>query len=60
MSTTSAEKIWVTEDNSGSVGVTVMSLGAGEWTFFPYASNDNLWCNSASGAPVIEYGIFEV
>jgi len=59
-SSTSGEKIWVTEDNSGSVGVTVMCLGAGEWTFFPYAANDNLWCNSATGTPVLEYGIFEV
>ena len=59
-STTSAEKIWLSEDNSGSVGQTIGVLGAGEWAFFPYASNDNFWCNSASGAPVIEYGIFEV
>lgn len=60
MSSTGAEKIWLTEDNGGSVGVTIGCLGAGEWCFFPYASNDNFWCNSASGTPVLEYGIFEV
>ena len=60
MSTTSAEKIWITEANGTALGQTMMCLGAGEWTFFPYAANDNIWCNSASGAPVLEYGIFEV
>ena len=60
MSTTSAEKIWVTEANGSALGQTMMCVGAGEWTFFPYAANDNLWCNAASGTPVIEYGIFEV
>ena len=59
-SSDAAEKIIVAEDNSGSVGQTFAVLGAGEYMFFPYAGNDNLWVEAASAAPVVEYGIFEV
>ena len=59
LSTDAAEKMVVAEDNSGSVGQTFAMLGSGEWMFFPYGGNDSIWVESASGAPVVEYAIFE-
>jgi len=55
-----AEKLIFSEDNGGAAGEIFMSLGAEEWAFFPYADNDYLWVEAASGTPVLEYGIFEV
>ena len=60
MSTTSAEKIEISEDHGGVAGRAFANLGAGEWTLFPYSDNDSLWVDAASGTPIIEYGIFEV
>ena len=54
-----AEKIVIKEDSSGSVGSAFAVLGPNEWMFFPYGENDYLWVDAASGAPVIEYAIFE-
>jgi hypothetical protein len=60
MSSTSAEVIRVYEDNGGATGAKFLALGAGEWAFFPYTDNDFIWVDTASGTPVLEYGIFEV
>jgi hypothetical protein len=60
MSTTSAEHIRIYEDNGAAVSHKFANLGAGEWAFFPYADNDLIWVDTASGTPVLEYGIFEV
>tara|TARA_R110001606_G_scaffold310893_1_gene457847 strand:+ start:248 stop:631 length:384 start_codon:yes stop_codon:yes gene_type:complete len=59
LSTDAAEKIVIKEDSSGSVGSAFAVLGPNEWMFFPYGENDYLWVDAASGAPVIEYAIFE-
>ena len=60
MSTDSSEHIRIYEDNGAAVSHKFANLGAGEWAFFPYADNDLIWVDSATGAPVLEYGIFEV
>jgi len=59
-SSTSAEKIMIKPENSGSAGPTFAILGAGEFLLIPYAGNDYIWTEAASGTPVLEYGIFEV
>ena len=59
-SATSDEHIRVYEDNGAAVSHKFANLGAGEWAFFPYTDNDLIWVDSATGAPVLEYGIFEV
>ena len=60
MSTTTGENIRAYEDNSGSTGAKFISLGPGEWAFFPYTDNDFIWIDAAAGTPVVEYGVFEV
>jgi hypothetical protein len=60
LSADSLEKIQLLEDNGGAAGNLFSILGSGEWAFFPYAENDYLWISSASGTPVLEYGVFEV
>ncbi len=37
-----------------------MTLGAGEFAFFPWAATYNLHVDAASGAPTLEVGVFEV
>ena len=37
-----------------------MTLGAGEFAFFPWASTYNLHVDAASGTPTLEVGVFEV
>ena len=59
-SSASAEHIRIYEDNGAAVSHKFANLGAGEWAFFPYADNDLIWVDSATGTPVLEYGIFEV
>ena len=36
-----------------------MTLGAGEFAFFPWAATYNLHVDAASGTPTLEVGIFE-
>ena len=37
-----------------------MTLGAGEWAFFPWATAVDLYADAASGTPTLEVMIFEV
>ena len=37
-----------------------MTLGAGEFAFFPWAATYNLHVDAASGTPTLEVGVFEV
>lgn len=37
-----------------------MTLGAGEWAFFPWATAVDLFADAASGTPTLEVMIFEV
>ena len=41
-------------------GDTYMTLGPGEFAFFPWATLVDLMADAASGTPVLEVGIFEV
>mgnify|MGYP003659830704 FL=1 len=59
-SSTTDQHIRVYEDNGAAVSHKFANLGAGEWAFFPYTDNDLIWVDSATAAPVLEYGIFEV
>ena len=60
ISVTQDEIIRAYEDSGGSTGPKFLALGAGEWAFFPYADNDFLWVDAATGTPVLEYCVFEV
>ena len=55
-STTANEIITIEKADAGDEYLT---LGAGEFAFFPWASEVDLFADSATGTPVLEVGIFE-
>ena len=55
-STTANEIITIEKADSGDEYLT---LGAGEFAFFPWASEVDLFADAATGTPVMEVGIFE-
>ena len=56
-SATAAEIIHIRVGATDSADV--MSLGAGEFTIFPWSSDENLVYDAASGTPVLEVMIFQ-
>ena len=42
-----------------SIVIIFMTLGAGEFAFFPWAATYNLHVDAASGTPTLEVGVFE-
>jgi hypothetical protein len=56
-STTAAEIIHIRSDATGSADI--MSLGAEEFAFFPWSSDEDLVYDAASGSPVLEVMIFQ-
>ena len=58
LSSTSAEKIYIRLGATGSANV--LELGAGEFTFFPWASDEDLVYDADSGTPTLEVMLWEV
>lgn len=56
MSTTANEIITIEKSDGGDEYLT---LGAGEFAFFPWASTVDLFADAAAGTPTLEVGIFE-
>tara|TARA_R100000808_G_C2139513_1_gene147410 strand:+ start:856 stop:1224 length:369 start_codon:yes stop_codon:yes gene_type:complete len=56
-STTAAEIIHIRSGGTGDADV--MSIGAGEWAFFPWSSDEDLNYDAASGTPVLEVYVFQ-
>tara|TARA_R110000787_G_scaffold59432_2_gene134698 strand:- start:333 stop:704 length:372 start_codon:yes stop_codon:yes gene_type:complete len=56
-SSTAAEIIHIRSD--GLAHADIMSLGAGEFAFFPWSSDEDLVYDAASGTPVLEVIIFQ-
>ena len=58
LSSTSAEKIYIRSGATGSANV--LEIGAGEFTFFPWASDEDLVYDADSGTPTLEVMLWEV
>jgi len=58
LSSTGAEKIFIRLGATGSANV--LELGAGEFAFFPWASDEDLVYDADSGTPAMEVLLFEV
>ena len=56
-STDAAEIIHIRSDATGSADI--MSLGAEEFAFFPWSSDEDLVYDAASGTPVLEVLLFQ-
>ena len=56
-STDAAEIIHIRSDATGSADI--MSLGAEEFAFFPWSSDEDLAYDAASGSPVLEVLVFQ-
>jgi len=57
LSTTTAEKIFIRSGATGSANI--LTLEAGEFTFFPWSSDEDLVYDADSGTPVMEIMLFE-
>jgi len=57
MSSTTAERIDIRATTGGT---DIIQLGAGEWTFIPWAGAHDLAYDAASGTPVMEVLLWEV
>jgi hypothetical protein len=58
LSSTTAEKIFIRLGATGSANV--LELGAGEFAFFPWTSDEDLVYDADSGTPTLEFMLFEV
>ena len=58
LSSTTAEKIYIRLGATGSANV--LEVGAGEFAFFPWASDEDLVYDADSGTPTLELMLFEV
>tara|TARA_R100000458_G_C8274967_1_gene249985 strand:- start:473 stop:844 length:372 start_codon:yes stop_codon:yes gene_type:complete len=56
-STTGAEIIHIRSGGTGDADI--LSLGAGEFAFFPWSSDEDLNYDAASGTPVLDVLIFQ-
>ena len=56
-SSVAAEIIHIRSDATSSADI--MSIGAGQFAFFPWSSDENLGYDAASGSPVLEVLIFQ-
>ena len=56
LSTTAAEIITIEKADGGDE---YMTLGAGEFAFFPWASEVDLFADAAQGTPVLEVRIYQ-
>ena len=56
-STTTAEIIHIRSGATDSADI--MSLGAGEFAFFPWSSDEDLVYDAATGTPVLEVMVFQ-
>ena len=57
LSSTAAEKIFIRSGGTGDANI--ITLGAGEWTFFPWSSDENLNYDADSGTPILEILVFQ-
>ena len=58
LSSTAAEKIYIRSGATGSANI--LTLKPEEFTFFPWASDEDLVYDADSGTPVMEIMLFEV
>ena len=58
LSTTTAENIYIRSGATGSANI--LTLKPEEFTFFPWASDEDLVYDADSGTPVMEIMLFEV
>ena len=57
LSSTAAEKIYIRSGATGSANI--LTLLAGEFTFFPWSSDEDLVYDADSGTPAMEIMVFE-
>tara|TARA_R100000388_G_C7181762_1_gene129003 strand:+ start:72 stop:437 length:366 start_codon:yes stop_codon:yes gene_type:complete len=57
LSSTASEKIYIRLGATGSANV--LEVGAGEFAFFPWASDEDLVYDADSGTPALEVLLFE-
>jgi|TARA_R100000081_G_scaffold89385_2_gene62136 hypothetical protein len=57
LSSTASEKIYIRSGATGSANV--LELGAGEFAFYPWASDEDLVYDADAGTPAMEVFVFE-